>query len=259
MQFQGTEVTGLAAKVFVNFCQRGKAKTCLKPRQLTDFDFVHVVVAAHQQQPNLAFNDFTFIVGVICRQHQRLDRGGQGHAQQLGHVFASAFAGCRHFGQGLRGLHTQDLASRIHCLGFFHVGRVIAVRAIHDGVFAGGGNHLELFAQVAANGAAVSRHRAVAQAKAVKNTPVGFRHIFITLNCRHHIAVKAVRVFHDELASAHQTEAWTALVAELGLYLVEIFRQLFVAAQLLARNVGHHFFAGGLHHVVAVVPVFDAQ
>ena len=43
------------------------------------------------------------------------------------------------------------------------------------------------------------------------------------------------------------------------MYLVEIFRQLFVAAQFLAGDVGHHFFAGGLNDEIARVSVLDAQ
>ncbi len=52
--------------------------------------------------------------------------------------------------------------------GLFHVGGVIAVRAVDDGVFTGGGNHLEFFAQITANGATISPHGTVVQAKAVK-------------------------------------------------------------------------------------------
>ena len=68
-----------------------------------------------------------------------------------------------------------------------------------------------------------------------------------------------VGVLHRELAPAHDAEARTALVAELGLDLVEVLRQLLVAAQLLARDVGDRLLGGGLQHEVAVVAILHAQ
>ena len=46
---------------------------------------------------------------------------------------------------------------------------------------------------------------------------------------------------------------------KLGLDVKEINRQLFVAAQLAARNIGNHFFRRRLHHEIAAVAVLDAQ
>ena len=76
---------------------------------------------------------------------------------------------------------------------------------------------------------------------------------------RNLVAIKAVSVFHDELTTAHQAKAGTTLVTEFGLNLVEVFGQLFVAAQLLARYIRDHFFAGGLHHKVTAMAILDAQ
>ena len=73
------------------------------------------------------------------------------------------------------------------------------------------------------------------------------------------IAVKAVGVFHGEFTPAHQAKAGPALIPEFGLDLVEVFGQLLVALDLLSHDVGHHLFAGGLDHVIAFMPVFDAQ
>ena len=73
------------------------------------------------------------------------------------------------------------------------------------------------------------------------------------------VAVKAVGIFHDELATTHQAKAWAPLIAELGLNLIEIFGQLFVAAQVLTGDVGHHLLAGGLDDEIPLVAVADAQ
>src|SRR5690606_27966715 len=50
--------------------------------------------------------------------------------------------------------------------------------------------------------------------------------------------MEGVGVLHQELARAHHAEARADLVAELGLDLVEARRQLLVAGQLVAREVG---------------------
>ena len=215
------------------------------------------MITAQQQEPDIRFDNLALFIERIGGQHQRLDGGGQSHIQQDGHVFAGALARC------------GDLGQRLHCraawlsgcqrFGFFHVGGVAAGGAVNDGVFAGGGDHLKLFGQIAPNGAAVSGHGAVGQAKAVKNLAVGPSHHLVAGLGARHVTVKAVGVFHGELATTHQAKTRAALVAELGLDLVEVFGQLFVAAHFLAHHVGHHLFAGRLDHEVAAVAVLDAQ
>ncbi len=73
------------------------------------------------------------------------------------------------------------------------------------------------------------------------------------------VLVEAVGVLHGEFAPPHQAEARAALVAELGLDLVEVLGQLLVALELLASDVSDHFLAGRLHHEITAVAVLDAQ
>ena len=54
------------------------------------------------------------------------------------------------------------------------------------------------------------------------------------------VDVEAVAVLHDELAHAQQAGLGPRLITELGLDLVPDLRQLLVAAQLVARDGGHH-------------------
>ena len=144
-------------------------------------------------------------------------------------------------------------------MGFFHVGRVIAARAVNDGVLASGGHHLEFLGQIATDGAAVCGHGTVLQAKPVKDAAISLRHALVAGLGGFACSVKAIGVFHDEFAPAHEAKSGAAFVAEFGLDLVEIFGQLLVAAQFLASDVSHHFFAGGLHHEVAAMAVADTQ
>ena len=148
---------------------------------------------------------------------------------------------------------------RRHGLGLFHVGGVVALRAVDDRVFASSGNHLKLFAQVTTNGTAVRRHCAVLQAEAVKDFSVSICHHLVAGLGGRRVAVEAVSVLHGELATTHQTKTGTAFVAEFSLDLVEVFGQLLVAANFLTGDVGDDFFAGGLHYKVASMAVFDAQ
>ena len=133
------------------------------------------------------------------------------------------------------------------------------MRAINDGVFARGGDDLEFFTQIATNGATVSGHRAVAQAKTVKNAAIGGCHILVAGFGAVGVFVKAIRIFHDELTPAHQAKAGAAFIAKFGLNLIQIFRQLFIAFEFLAGNISHHFFAGGLNDEVAPVPILNTQ
>ena len=234
-----------------------KTEALIQPRHLAGLDFVHVVIAAQQQQPDLGVDDFARLVGLICCQHQRFDRGLQWHTQKFGHIGASAFAG--------RWCHLHTFTGRRACLGgrqrlgLFHIGGIAAAGAVNDGVFARGGNHLKFFAQIAANGATIGRYGAVVEAKAVKNAAVGLRHVLVAELGAFHVLVKAVGVFHDEFAPAHQAKAGAAFVAEFGLNLVQVFGQLLVAAQILSGDVSDHFFAGGLNHKGVVVPILNAQ
>ena len=71
--------------------------------------------------------------------------------------------------------------------------------------------------------------------------------------------MEGVGVLHDELARAHDAKARPHLVAELGLDLVEVHRQLAVALELAPRDVGDHFLVRGPGDEVALVPILEAQ
>ncbi len=73
------------------------------------------------------------------------------------------------------------------------------------------------------------------------------------------INVKGIRILHDELAHAQQPRSGARLVAELGLNLVPGLRQLPVAAQLVARNIGHDFFVGHAQTEIGALAVFEAK
>ena len=215
------------------------------------------MVATQQQQPDLGFNNFACFIDLVRRQHQGFDGAGQRQAQLIGHGLAGAVAGGGDFFQRLAGRWAG--AGGGQALGFFDVGGVIAVRAVHDGIFTGGSNHLKLFAQVPANGTTVGPHGTVLQAKTVKNALVSIAHGLVAGLGAVAVFVEGVGILHGEFAPAHQAKPGAALIAEFGLNLVEILGQLLVAFELLAGDVGDHFFAGRLNHKIAPVAILKAQ
>ncbi len=71
--------------------------------------------------------------------------------------------------------------------------------------------------------------------------------------------VEAVCILHQEFADADKAAAGAGFVAVLGLELVEHHRQLLVAVEHVAYEVGHGLFVShGKHHVV-VVAILEAQ
>jgi len=143
--------------------------------------------------------------------------------------------------------------------GHFQVGRVVAAGAEYDGVLAGVGQHMKLMRGVAADTAGVGHHRAVVQAHAVENRAIGLPHHFIGLAQRRAVDAEGVGVFHDELAPAHDAEARADFVAELGLDLVEIGRQLTVTAQFVFQQRGDDFLVRRPDAKRALVAVGEAQ
>ncbi len=71
--------------------------------------------------------------------------------------------------------------------------------------------------------------------------------------------MEGIRVLHQELARAHHAKARPDLVAELGLDLVQVQRQLTVAFHLTAHQVGDDLLVGRAEAELALVPVLDLE
>ncbi len=93
----------------------------------------------------------------------------------------------------------------------------------------------------------------------VKMARVRLVHGVVTGLQRLLVEVERVRILHEEFARAHHAETRPALVAEFHLDLVEVHRQLAVALELVARDVGDDFFMRRPEAEVALVAVLEAQ
>ena len=193
--------------------------------QLGGLDLVEFVVATDDQGDQLAF------LGAVH------DQGLDGLLDRQAKVF-------HQFGDGLgvRGVDQAQLFGRRRThgftrdgLGLLDVGGVVGGVAEDHVVLAGGGEHVELVGVAATDGTGVGLHRTEVQAQAGEDVGVRQVHAVVGFLQGSLVGMEGVGVLHDELAAAHQAEARTDLVTELGLDLVHVQRQLLVAGQLVAR------------------------
>ncbi|MCY1397860.1 hypothetical protein D9M71_128800 [compost metagenome] len=118
---------------------------------------------------------------------------------------------------------------------------------------------MELMGTGAADRAGVGLYGAEVQAQAGEHVAVGLVHAVVGFLQGSLVDVEGVGVLHDELAATHQAEARADLVAEFGLDLVHVDRQLLIAVELVAGQVRDHFFVGRACAEVAVVAILQAQ
>ena len=106
----------------------------------------------------------------------------------------------------------------------FDVRGVVALITNHQVIFAGVGEELEFVSFASANGARIGLHDSEVHAETIEDRFVAVVHRVVIDQRGFFVDVEAVRVFHDELAAPHQTEARTDFVAVLRLDLVEVDR-----------------------------------
>src|SRR4029079_12081049 len=143
--------------------------------------------------------------------------------------------------------------------GLLDVRRVAALRAADDGALPGLGDDHELVRGRAADRAGVRLDHRVVELAGLEDLAVGATHVVVSNVQALRARMEGVGVLHDELAPAHEAEAGTDLVPELGLDLVEADRELPGALDVPADDVRDHLFMGGPEDEVALVPVLDPQ
>ena len=143
--------------------------------------------------------------------------------------------------------------------GQFDIGGVIGSRAPGDRVLARVGQHLELVRRAAADLPGVGGDRAEFESEAGEDAGVRIVHQPVRLQHAGGVDIERVGILHDEFARSHHAEARTNLVAKLGLDLVEVQRQLTIAPQILARDIGDHLLGSRLNDEIALMTILEAQ
>src|SRR5882672_8840991 len=187
----------------------------------------------------------------------RLDRLLKRQTEQLRDVLAPGLAGGRHLLHRLR--RRLSRRARRQRLRELDVRRVVGLRTVGDGIFSGFGQYVELLRTRAADRSGVGRDGAEVQPETRKDARVGVVHVPVFALQIGIVRVEGVAVLHGEFAPAHDTEARPDLVSELGLYLVEMYRQLTVAADFPPRQIGNHFLVRGADAEIPVVAILEAQ
>ncbi len=209
-------------------------------------DVVHLVVAGDEDDGGAT---------LAVDEGERLARGRLGDGEEAGDVLDRGAA---------RGLDALELAGLAvddvdRGAGGLGVGREAAVVAVDELGLAGVGDCHELDGGVAADLAGVGHDGQGPEADALADAGVGGLLLVVALLQGLLGGGEGVAVLHDELAPTHESEARTKLVSELVLDVVEGQRELLVAAQLVADEVGEGLLVGGAERELVVVAVGDAH
>src|SRR6266851_5730997 len=141
----------------------------------------------------------------------------------------------------------------------FEVRRVAALGAADDEVLAGFGVDHELLRLRTAHGAGVGLDSNELETAASKDAAIGFV-VFVVGDVQACLVdVKRVGVLHEELTDAQEAGLGARLVAELRLDLVPDLRELFVAAKLLAGDVGDDLFVSHGEAEFGALTVLQAE
>ena len=71
--------------------------------------------------------------------------------------------------------------------------------------------------------------------------------------------MEGIGVFHHKFTTAHHAKTRTDFIAEFGLNLEEIHRQLLVRAQIAPHQIGNHFLMRRPQAIIALMAILDTQ
>ena len=71
--------------------------------------------------------------------------------------------------------------------------------------------------------------------------------------------MERISIFHHKLARAHDAKTRANFIAEFGLDLIKINRELFVGTDFFTRNIGNYFLMRRAKTEIALMPVLDFQ
>ena len=191
----------------------------------------------------------------IHREHHRFHSLRERDPQQLSDRLALRAPRRGRPGKGLR----RHRAGRQQGqrFGQFDVGCVFRGVRHSDCVLAGIGQHLKLVRCATPDRSGIRSDGTKPQAHSIEDPLVRIKHDLVARERTSRIPVERVGVLHRELTPPHDPKTGPTFVAELGLDMPEIFRQLAPGTKLGPRNVGHHLLRCRLNHKITPMPVLD--
>ena len=112
---------------------------------------------------------------------------------------------------------------------------------------------------IAANRATVCAHRDRLEPHPLVGAQIAYKMTVIAVQRVFFGEVKVISILHQKFAPTHDAKARAYFIPEFPLDLVHGQRQIFVAADMRAENVGDELFGGGREQHVAIVTIGDAQ
>ena len=111
----------------------------------------------------------------------------------------------------------------------------------------------------AADRTGVSLYRAEIQPHTAEDFAVSGIHRVVGFLQRFLRSMERVGIFHQEFTGAHHPETRAYFVAEFGLDLIEVQRQLFIGVQLVADQIGNDLFVGWAEDERTIAAIGNAQ
>ena len=216
------------------------------PEGVVGLDVVHLVIPGDEADRGPA---------ISVDEGEGLAGGGLTDVQQGRHVGDAARSG----GVNLLQLADRPFPDRCHSRRRLSIRRKSARLAVDELRLAGIGKRHELDRAVAADLARVGGDGKRTQAAALADPGVGGLLLLVALLQGLLGRAERVGILHDELSPTHEPEAGPQLVAELILDLVERDRELPVALELAANEVGEGLLVGGTERKAAVVAIGEAH
>ncbi len=244
---------GLAAERLLNLRFAGKGQRGVDGRMVLRLDLVQLVIATQDKRDQ----GLGLVLFGTAEHDQRFHCLGGRQVEELAYRLYGGLVGGVYQSHLLAGDRAFTLGQ--HGGGLFHVRGVAAGVGKHDGVLTGLGQHVKLVGAFTANGTVIRHYWAKLQTQPGEDIAVGLVHAVVGLLQGFLVQVEGVGVLHDELTGAHQAEARTDLIAELGLHLVHVDRQLFVTGDLVAGQLGDDFLVGRADAELAIMTILEAQ
>ena len=141
----------------------------------------------------------------------------------------------------------------------FHIGCEFGALRKRDTVLTGVSQYVKFMGYLAADITAVGNNGAELQLKAIENACIGPVHHLIRLFQGILAEMKGISVFHNKFPGSHDSETRANLIAEFGLDLVEIGRQLFITADYVPDQVCYDFLVGGSQTEIPFMPILETQ
>ena len=220
----------------------------LRAERPVQLDFVHLAVAGDQDGHGIA----------VRHVNQRLDQTRGRRLEEVGNLLdGPPVRGRNDFRLFLRAVENHRAAR--HAFGALEVRGVRTLAALDQAVLAGIRKHHEFVRRTAAHRAGVGLDDLRPEAAPLEDALVGLVHRLVALLRAVPVDVEAVGVLHDEFLGAHEAEARADFIAELGLDLVEVDRELAVGIDLVRDEVGDDFLVRRAEDHLPILPVLDLE